>query len=274
LEKTGFDLLEHDGSYPGDLCASTRHPGHKGLEDSQWTQWKTITDFYKWCRGQGIYLNVPDWYFLSGSNKTGMGYRETNWSLPRDRQIILGRQNIYDGTWEKTPSMGWMFVPLVEYQGGGAAATLEPLSEHLEAYEAHLAQNFGSGVQACYRGMRLYDTELTKAVVKRWVDFYRKYREILDSDIIHLRRPDGAGIDGILHVNPKTKPRGLAVLCNPTDREVQTTVELPLYYTGLTDVALVREQEGPALSYRIDRNYKIALPLRISAHGLTWFAIE
>src|SRR5581483_987456 len=36
LEKTGFDLLEHDGSYPGDVCASTQHPGHRGLEDSQW----------------------------------------------------------------------------------------------------------------------------------------------------------------------------------------------------------------------------------------------
>jgi hypothetical protein len=45
-EKAGFDLLEHDGSYPGDLCASTRHPGHRGLEDSHWTQWKAITGFY------------------------------------------------------------------------------------------------------------------------------------------------------------------------------------------------------------------------------------
>jgi hypothetical protein len=274
LEKTGFDLLEHDGSYPGDLCASTQHPGHRGLEDSQWTQWKTVTDFYKWCRGQGIYLNVPDWYFLSGSNKTGMGYRETNWSLPRDRQIILGRQNIYDGTWEKTPSMGWMFVPLVEYQGGGEAATLEPLSEHLDAYEAHLAQNFGSGVQACYRGTRLYDTEETKAAVKKWVDFYKKYRTILDSDLIHLRRPDGRDLDGLLHVNAKAKPRGLAVLYNPTGRLIEKTIELPLYYTGLTDVALIREQENPPVSYSIDRNYMAWLPVKIPPRNLTWLIIE
>jgi hypothetical protein len=274
LEKTGFDLLEHDGSYPGDLCASTRHPGHRGLEDSQWTQWKAVTDFYKWCRGRGIYLNVPDWYFLSGSNKTGMGYRETNWSLPRERQIILGRQNIFDGTWEKTPSMGWMFVPLVEYQGGGEAATLEPLSAHLDAYEAHLAQNFGSGVQACYRGTRLYDTDETKAVVKKWVDFYKRYREILDSDIIHLRRPDGRDLDGILHVNPQGSPRGLAVLYNPTGRMIERTIELPLYYTGLTDVALIREQGNPPASCPIDRSFKARLPVKIPARGLTWLVIE
>jgi hypothetical protein len=274
LEKTGFDLLEHDGSYPGDVCASTKHPGHAGLEDSQWTQWKAITGFYIWCRGRGVYLNVPDWYFLTGSNKTGMGYRETNWSLPRERQIILGRQNIYDGTWEKTPSMGWMFVPLVEYQGGGAAATLEPLSEHLDSYEAHLAQNFGSGVQSCYRGTRLYDTVETKAVVKKWVGFYKKYREILDSDIIHLRRPDGREIDGILHVNPGGSPCGLAVFYNPIGQWEEKDFELPLYYTGLTDAAHIREQENSYRSYKIDRNYKIRLPLKIAPRGLTWFVIE
>ena len=32
--------------------------GHRGLDDSQWAQWKTVSDFYKWCRGEGIYLNV------------------------------------------------------------------------------------------------------------------------------------------------------------------------------------------------------------------------
>jgi hypothetical protein len=160
FEKTGMGVLEHDGSYPGDVCASTRHPGHRGLEDSQWTQWKTITDFYQWCRGRGIYLNVPDTFFLSGENKTGMGYRETDWSLPRAQQVVIGRQNIFDGTWRMTPSMGWMFVPIVEYHaGGGAAAAIEPLREHLDVYGQILAQNLGSGVQAAYRGLRLYDAE-------------------------------------------------------------------------------------------------------------------
>jgi hypothetical protein len=45
ITQTGLDLLEHDGPYPGDVCASTNHPGHHGLEDSQWTQWRTSADF-------------------------------------------------------------------------------------------------------------------------------------------------------------------------------------------------------------------------------------
>jgi len=274
IEQTGLDLLEHDGSYPGDVCASTSHPGHSGLNDSQWKQWKKITNFYKWCRSRGVYLNVPDWYFLNGSNKSAMGYRETNWSLPRERQVILGRQNIFDGTWKKTPSMGWMFVPLVQYHGGGAAATLEPLSEHLDAYGAHLAQNFGSGAQACYRGPRLYDTDETKAIVKKWVDFYKEYRDILDSDIIHVRRPDGRDIDCILHVNPQLKIKGLAMVYNPLDRAVKKELKLPLYYTGLTKTASIRRQQDKSRRYELDREYNVKVPIDIVPKGVTWFVVE
>ena len=274
IEKTGIAVLEHDGSYPGDVCASTTHPGHHGLEDSQWTQWKTISDFYAWCRARGVYLNVPDWYFLEGSTKTAMGYRETNWSLPRERQILLGRQNIFDGTWEKAPSMGWMFVPLVQYQGGGEAATLEPLRDHLDAYGAHLAQNFASGVQACYRGPRLYDSDETQALVKHWVDFYKRHRAILDSDIIHVRRPDGRDLDAILHVNPRLPEKGLAVVYNPLDQEVRKTMTLPLYYTGLARTALIREQEGKPQRYVLDREYRVEVPVRVPARGLTWLVIQ
>lgn len=274
IQQTGIDVLEHDGSYPGDLCASTTHPGHKGLDDSQWKQWKKISDFYRWCRTTGVYLNVPDWYFLSGSTKSAMGYRESNWSLPRERQIILGRQNIFDGTWHKTPSMGWMFVPLVQYHGGGSAATLEPLSQHLDAYGAHLAQNFGSGVQACYRGPRLYDTEQTKALVKKWVDFYKSYRDILDSDIIHVRRPDGRDIDCILHVNSQLKRKGLAMVYNPLDSRVNKKLKLPLYYTGLTGTASIREQQGRPKKYKLDRGYNVKIPINIGPRSITWFVVE
>ena len=271
---TGFAVLEHDGSYPGDVCASTKHPGHEGLEDSQWRQYETIRDFYRWCRAQGIYLNVPDWYFLNGSTKTAMGYRETNWSLPREQQFLLGRQNIFDGTWDKLPSMGWMFVPLVQYHGGGDAATLEPLKDHLDAYEQHLAQNFASGVQACYRGPRLYDSPETEAVVRRWVDFYKAHRAVLDSDVIHLRRPDGRDWDGLLHVNPQLTEKGLAVLFNPLDRAIERRISLPLYYTGLTATATVTIDGGAPAPYALDREYRIEVPVRIPAQGRTLIEIR
>ena len=270
----GLGVLEHDGSYPGDQCASTNHPFHRGLDDSQWVQWKAITDLYQWCCANGIYLNIPDWYFLNGGTKTGMGYREVNWSLPRAYQEIIERQNIFDGTWEKTPSMGWMFVPLTEYQGGGAAATIEPLKDHLPHYEQRLANLFGAGVMACYRGPRLFDTDETKAVVKRWVDFYKQHRAILNSDLIHLRRADGRDLDYILHVNPALKAKGLLMIYNPLDREVRKPLTIPLYYTGLKDKTAVRERDGSPQSFTLNRDYSIELPVTVPAHGVTWFVFE
>jgi hypothetical protein len=229
IEQTGFQLLEHDGNYPGDRCASTAHPGHKGLEDSQWSQYQQITEFYRWCRARNVYLNVPDYYHLNGSNKTAMGYRETNWSLPREQQHVHARQNMFDGTWSKTPSMGWMFVPLVQYHGGGAAATIEPLKDHLVDYELHLANTLGYGAQACWRGTRLYDSPDTKAVVLKMVGWYKQHRALLESDVIHLRRPDGRSLDYIMHVSDR---EAMVVIYNPTENEREENISVPLAKYG------------------------------------------
>ncbi|MEX2592790.1 MAG: hypothetical protein WD426_08445 [Anditalea sp.] len=273
-QKTGQDILEHDGSYPGDVCASNDHPGHKGLEDSQWNQYEKIQTFYEWARGKGVFLNVPDHYFMAGSNKTGMGYRETNWSLPRAQQEIIERQNIYDGTWQKTPSMGWMFVPLVQYHGGGAAATIEPLKDHLPHYEQRLANLFGAGVQACYRGPQLYDSPQTKEIVKKWVDFYKNHREILDSDIVHIRRPDGRDFDGILHVNPFGEDKGLIMLYNPLDTPVKKTLPVNLYYAGLKENAMLTDGQGNEMVLQLQRDYTIELPINIPPRSQQWFLVR
>ena len=267
FEKTGFSVLEHDGPYPGDFCASTSHPGHEGYGDSQWKQWRQVTTFYKELRARGIYMNLPDIYHLSGSNKIGIGYREVNWSLPREQQILLGRQNIYDGTWLKPPSMAWTFVPLTQYHGGGTAATLEPLADHLHEYDMHMTQNYGSGVQACYRGPRLYDTNETRELVIQKIAHYLKYRDILNADIIHLRRPDGRDWDGILHVDPKLEIKGYALLYNPTDEVVERTISLPLYYTGLTKTANIQIGEDLSKELELSRDYKVEVKVSIPANG-------
>lgn len=271
---TGFQLLEHDGSYPGDTCASTAHPGHKGLADSQWTQYQRISDYYRQCRAAGVYLNVPDHYFLVGSNKTGMGYREANWSLPRLQQHIHSRQNLYDGTWEKSPTMGWMMTPLVEYQGGGKEATIEPLREHLADYEQHLANNFGYGAQSCYRGPRLFDAPETKAVVQKWVTWFKAHREILESDIIHLRRPDGRSLDAILHVNPKMTEKALLMVYNPSELEQEAEIEVPLYYSGLRKTALMSLEGAKAKRVSLDDQQRVSVRVKVAGKGRTWLVFR
>lgn len=272
ITETGFQLLEHDGNYPGDRCASKTHPGHQGLEDSQWAQFKVIDEFYRWCRERDVYLNVPDYYFLNGSNKTAMGYRETNWSLPREQQHIHARQNMFDGTWSKTPSMGWMFVPLVQYHGGGAAATIEPLKEHLSDYEMHFANTFGYGAQACWRGTRLYDSPETKAVVVRMVQWFKEHRRVLESDVVHLRRPDGRRLDYVLHITDQGPMEAMLLVYNPTSSTLTEEITLPLdrrQVKGSKRVLINRSGVKKSQS-----SFPNKVKVTVKGNGWTWIKFE
>lgn len=274
LERTGFDVLEHDGSYPGDFCRSTQHPGHECYEDSQYTQLMAITELYEWCKEKGVYLNVPDHYYLSGNNKCGMGYKEVNWSLPREQQVILARQNIHDGTYDKLPSMGWMFVPLTQYHGGGAAATIEPLCEHLDHYRLMLNNNLLAGVQASYRGMRLYDTEETKKMVADSIRDYKAHRAIFESPAVHIRRADGRDYDGYIHVNPQLEEKGMAVFFNPLDEEITRTVRIPLYYTGIENSAVLSLFDKAPQKFDLARDYCIEAEITIPANDFVWYTVK
>lgn len=270
-EYSGLGVFENDGSYGGESCRATDHPFHRGYEDSQWVMWRAITGLYKELKAHGVYLNIPDWYCLSGGNKCGMGYRETNWSLPRAEQEIIERQTMFDGTWTKTQSMGWMFVPLSQYHGGGAAATIEPLHEHLPHYGARFANLLGYGVQACYRGPQLYDTDETKALVKKWVSFYKAHREVLDlGDLLHLRRADGRDWDGIVHVNPQGKEKAMAFFYNPLTEDITREIRVPLYYAGLTGKARVSINGDTPVVRVLDHSDAVTLTVKIPASSHTW----
>lgn len=276
FQETGFMQFTHDGSYPGDLDAAARPPLQRGYEDSQWVQWQIITSFYRWLRAKGVYVRVPDFYYLQGANECGMGYREVNWSLPRAQQVIHTRQNIFDGTWTKTPSMGWMFVPLTQYHGGGDAATIEPLDDHLDHYERMLASNLGMGVQAVYRGQRLYDTPRVRDAVKRWVDWYKHHRHILESDLVHGRRADGRDVDWMLHVNHDLPTKGMLVAYNPLDEPATRVLRVPLGLTGLTEDVRAEMGFGSSIdgqssaTYSVGRDGHVEIRVEVPAGGMTW----
>ncbi|MDA1265600.1 MAG: alpha-galactosidase, partial [Planctomycetota bacterium] len=271
-----FDLLEHDGPYPGNLDAAARPPLQKGVEDSRWVQWSITAEFYSWCRGRGIYLNTPDWYYLVGSTKCGMGYREVNWSLPRAQQVIHTRQNIFDGTRHKRPSMGWMFVPLTQYHGGGAAATVEPLDQHGDHYRRMLESNLGAGVQACYRGPQLYDTEAVRDLVADQVRWYKAHRDVLEAPIVHgsSRRADGRGLDWLLHADPRLPERGMLCVYNPSIEDRVEILHLDVYYTGAQGQIRVTDAGGSVRDLPLDRRHRVALEVNVPAGGMSWYSMR
>jgi hypothetical protein len=274
INNTGLSAIETDGPYGGSECASTTHDHHSGLLDSVYQQTKDQGEFYSKLREMNVYIHQPDNFFYQGGSKTGMGYNENQYSLPRWQDISVSRQTMYDNTYHFIPTQGWMFVPLVQYHGGGSAATFEPLTENIQDYEWALAQYFGYGVAPCYRGYRLYDSNETMAVVQKWVKFYKLYREILISDIVHIRRPDMQGIDAILHVNPTLVHRGLAMVFNPTLVAVNETLMIPLYYTGIKKTAKISQEGGAPITYEVNQNYDVQVEIVLPPRNITWFVVE
>lgn len=274
FDRTGFMTYNMDGPYHGDVCASDKHPHHRGLADSQWEQWKTQVEVIHELQRRGMYIPIPDWYFLNGQNATGMGYREASANLTPQQQLLLGRQYIYDGTWHKLPPMGWMTLQLVGFYTNDARVGLEPLCENLSRYEQQLIQYLASGCKLTIRGNRLYDTPETKQMVQKWISWFKTYRDILTSEIIHVGRPTGRDLDCIMHVNPFIKHKGMVVVFNPTDKDRTKEWRLPLYYTGLKEKVTVIAENGTRQVCRLDENHNLILPVTVKAQGTVWFLLE
>ncbi len=273
-DRTGLMCYNIDGPYHGDICASTTHKYHRGLEDSQWEQWKTQVEVIHECLRRGMRVQVPDWYFLNGSAATGMGYREAAANLTPQQQLLLGRQYIYDGTWFKLPTMGWMHLQLVGPYANDPRIGLLPLKKNIDRYKQILMQYLASGCQLGILGYEIYDSPETKAMISECLDWFREYRDILTSEIIHVSRPNGRDLDCMLHVNPFINRKGMVVVFNPTDHEITKNLRIPLYYTGLKNKVTVREGGQNPISYTISEKKELLLPVKVKAQSTTWFILS
>lgn len=180
---------------------------------------------------------------------------------------------VYDQTYAKIPTMGWMFLPLQDYHGGGPDAAFEPMSQHLAEYEMGLAQYLGAGIAACYRGFRLYDTPEVQAVVAKWVATYKAHRAIITSDIVHIRRPDGQALDAFMHVNYALQEKAFAMVFNPTLAALNQSIRFPLYYTGLTDSAAFSREGAPPTMLPLARDYSVTFYVAMAPQSATWFVV-
>ncbi|MFC0772959.1 LamG-like jellyroll fold domain-containing protein [Terrimonas alba] len=274
FDATGLMTYNMDGPYHGDVCAATNHAHHKGMFDSQWEQWKTQVEVLHELQRRNMYVPIPDWYFLNGQAATGMGYREASANLTPQQQLLLGRQYIYDGTWHKTPTMGWMSLQLVGFYTNDPRVGLEPLNKNIDRYEVGLFQHLASGCQFTLRGRRLYDTPETKAMVDKWIKWFKQHRAILTSDIIHIARPTGRDLDAMFHVNPFIEEKGMLIIFNPTEKTISKQFKLPLYYTGIKNKAKLINEKGEIKQYELNNQQEIMLDVTIPAEGFSWFVVN
>jgi hypothetical protein len=113
-------------------------------------------------------------------------------------------------------------------------------------------------------------------MVKKRVAWFKEYREILISDIVHVQRPTAQGIDAFVHVNAKAvgATKALAMVFNPTTERITTVVVLPLYYSGLEDTVRVTVEGVPRnRTMELQRDYSLEVEVAIEAKSTAWVAV-
>jgi hypothetical protein len=75
-------------------------------------------------------------------------------------------------------------------------------------------------------------------------------------------------------VNPHLATRGLAMVHNPLDVDIERDIRLPLYYTGLAEAAIVRNEDGVARGVALARDHGINIRVKVPARGRTFLIIE
>ena len=78
----------------------------------------------------------------------------------------------------------------------------------------------------------------------------------------------------MMHVNPELKEKGLLMVFNPTDSSIRKKIKVPLYYTGLTDEASLREQENQPKTFLLNRDYEIEIEVEVAPNWYNWYVIE
>jgi hypothetical protein len=76
-----------------------------------------------------------------------------------------------------------------------------------------------------------------------------------------------------MHADPSLKHSGFLLLYNPLQETITRTISVPLYYTGLSRSAMIREKEGVGRRYLLDENKATQLTFTLPAGGYTYFVI-
>lgn len=61
---------------------------------------------------------------------------------------------------------------------------------------------------------------------------------------------------------------------NRTNQPIKKVISLSRYYTGLTELAMIRKQEGKPKKYKLDRECNVKLKMEVPAQGYNWYVIE
>jgi hypothetical protein len=259
-----LDALETDGPYDGFLCHAPNHC-HRSPAESQYLQWEAQRRFFNEFRDRGTIIVAPQGInaIMQGNSGTccgaeGWQIQDGNMEQMYDAwdQIVTVRQDLWYSSLILPPTCLWHSQSVWRSLQG-----LPP-----QALEHWLATNLGYGITGNFAfgvGATTEGAAEDTALLRKWLAWFKRYRSILTSNIVHLRYPDGMGIDAIMHINRHSNPPGFLLAFNPTGYQLRQSVIIPAkYVAGKQGVRLV----GDAGTMELDTRREGASPGIVEGH--------
>lgn len=267
VERGGFDALIFDGPYYGDVCHSVDH-GHPPGAPSVEYSWAAQARIYRRLQAMGTYVMTAAGFnhFMHGANRISTSGYEEEWFARESiwDQILLVRRAAFRATLRMRQETMTFFVPGEAWLNG---PHLSPLEENADALDAYLGTMFGYGFGGGLYSRMPFEGPLSEAIVRKWMAFYLRYRDYFAGDLLHVREPDGDGLDAVLHARAGDRPGGLLVVYNPLDEEITGTIDFDdagkrLLASGSWEVVDLAGDRTELTGNQIQ--------LRVPPHGVVW----
>ncbi|MBK6283836.1 MAG: hypothetical protein IPF54_15365 [Draconibacterium sp.] len=64
------------------------------------------------------------------------------------------------------------------------------------------------------------------------------------------------------------------MIYNPLEIEITKNIKVNLYYTGLSETAIITGENGKSGNYKLDREFNVIIPVTIPARSQTYYVIK
>ena len=277
MTQGGFDSWIVDGPYYGDVSVADDFRGCPPGGPNQVLGWERQCAFYQMMLGRGWTGDAAQGYqaFPHGMSRiTTTGYNEGDFGSKTIVEQTLGnRKAAYLFTYAYRPVQAAYYIPVAPYNPQQAdCPSLEPMDEKAHLYDLALGFCFGYGFMGKVFCRRAFDGPRSEAIIKRWIGFWKDHEDFFRKGaLVHLREPDGKGLDGIVHVLKGDKPRALVVAYNPTNEERTEILEL----AGLASADLPADGwRGIAENGKRVQSASGGIEVTVPALNATWVEME
>ncbi|MFZ4779109.1 MAG: hypothetical protein ACOYM3_27415, partial [Terrimicrobiaceae bacterium] len=274
IVRGGFDAWHLDGPYYGDICVAENR-GYLPGGPNQPLAWDQQVEFYCRMRARNIHGEAAQGFQAMAhgmSRITTTGYNEGDFGeVAIWEQIASNRKAAYGFTRLYRPEAAVNWIPVMPWSHKADAPSLMPLEEHVEEYDAYLANVYGYGFEGAPFLRVAFDGPMSRAVVGRWLGFWKAHADFFkEGTLLHVREPDGIHVDAVLHLITGKTPRALLVAYNPAGHEQSARFDLSLLEgMGVSLDGWIQPGEGSSQGVDIRQ-----VEARVPARNAVWIELR